>query len=236
MRYTIFVPCYNEEKCLDRNIRKLYDYLTKTGLDFVVWIVDDCSTDNTREIANNLNLELARIGVHGWDGDKPTRRENLFKSMHLVESDIKAFIDCDLSTDLTDLENLLLNTQKGIITIGDRYAWKSVLKRSCWRYCVSKCLNWYTRLLFRTGIQDHFIGFKSFHTDDFRDLYLSMGVSTSRSMWADAELIIWANTYGIGINQIPVTWTESKFSKLNIRRESKMLLYSLWFKLGQWIN
>ena len=50
-RLTVFTPAYNREKLLKR----LYDSLVnQTCKDFVWLIVDDGSTDNTRELIKNL--------------------------------------------------------------------------------------------------------------------------------------------------------------------------------------
>lgn len=240
MKYIIFVPCYNEEKCLEANIIKLNNYLANTHLDYKIVLVDDCSTDETPNIIEHLSKTFSDIDYDIYEGKKPSRRENLLNAIRYFIAEephcVVAFLDCDLSTDIKDLETLLTNTKPGTICIGDRYDKQSVISRSRFRFLVSKCLNLYTKLLFNTKLNDHFIGFKSFHSNDFLMIMFQMGVSTARSMWADAEMLIWARKCEIDIKTIPVTWTESKFTKLNFKREFKILLYSLCFRLRLWIN
>jgi arabinofuranan 3-O-arabinosyltransferase len=237
MTYSIFVPCYNEEKILEANIRKLDSFLATTELDYLIWIVDDCSTDRTLEIAKKLCDELDTIGFQSYEGDRPSRRENLLYSMFSVgTTDVIAFIDCDLSTDIKDLPKLLLDVQKGTIVIGNRYDRNSKITRSLKRFIISKVLNLYTKYLFNTKLDDHFIGFKAFHRQDYAKICWCMGISSLRSMWADAEMLIWARNLGLEIKQIPVTWIESRFTKLNYKRECGIILYSLWFRISQWIN
>lgn len=238
MKYAIYVPCYNEEKCLYENISKLDDFMGASCLDYGIIIVDDCSTDRTKEIALQLREERERVGVEIYSGDRPSRREHLLYALsyNMLKADVISFIDCDLSTDIKDLPKLLTSATKGKVIIGDRYHKDSKISRSLKRFLISKCLNLYTKYLFNTNIDDHFIGFKAFNIEDFKKISYCMGYFPLRSMWADAEMLIWAIKNGIEIKQIPVKWKESKFTKLNYRREFGIILYSLWFRLGLWMN
>lgn len=231
---SIYVPCYNEEGCLEKNIRTLNSYMKGSIFnDYTIVIVDDCSTDGTSSIAVRLSIELPNVSAIRFIGKKPTRRENLMKAMKAnTFSDYVIFLDCDLSTSLTGIEELLSRTYRGGISIGNRYDKYSIIKRSLKRFVISKCLNFWTRILFGTRVKDHFIGFKCFHKDDLFRILSNMnpGERPLRSMWADAEMIIWARKLGINVQSIPVTWKESRFTKLNYRREFGILLYSVWFR------
>jgi glycosyltransferase involved in cell wall biosynthesis len=239
-KVTVFVPCYNEEECLFGNVCLLMQVLDKLGDSYSVVIVNDCSTDKTSREAHTLAYHFPKVTVHNYIGPKPTRREYLLISMLREESDIVVFLDCDLSTSLKDLPRLISSVKPGVIAIGNRYDTRSTVKRTFKRYLISRCLNLYTRALFRTGLQDHFIGFKAFRAADLWKILSKMNVGKNiynpRSMWADAEMLIWAKRLGIGIKSIPVTWTESKFSRLNYKREAGIILYSLLFRVKRWIN
>lgn len=47
MIISIFIPTYNAASCIEKTLRSV---LEQTYSNLEVWIVDDCSTDNTREI------------------------------------------------------------------------------------------------------------------------------------------------------------------------------------------
>ncbi len=59
-RISVIIPCYNAAAYLERCVRSLYD---QTFSDFEVIVVDDCSTDGSRELIEELN------------GDCPLRAE-----------------------------------------------------------------------------------------------------------------------------------------------------------------
>jgi glycosyltransferase involved in cell wall biosynthesis len=61
---TVGIPCYNEEKFLTETLNSI---LNQTFSDFVVYVCDDCSTDNSLEIANSFAFKDERIKVLSSD-------------------------------------------------------------------------------------------------------------------------------------------------------------------------
>ena len=62
-----------------------------------------------------------------------------------------------------------------------------------------------------------------------------------RSMWWDAEMIIYAEKLGYKIKVLPVKWVEGSTTKLQFKREINILLYMLGLRARinkriQWIN
>ena len=47
MKISIIIPCYNEEKTIDKIINKI---LELRNLDLEIIIIDDCSTDSSKDI------------------------------------------------------------------------------------------------------------------------------------------------------------------------------------------
>ena len=53
----VVLPCYNEEKDIEKLVDKwinLYDTYLQKGYDMTVYCVNDCSTDNTKDVINSL--------------------------------------------------------------------------------------------------------------------------------------------------------------------------------------
>jgi glycosyltransferase involved in cell wall biosynthesis len=57
---TVGVPCYNEEKFLSKTLDSI---LKQSFKNFVVYVCDDCSTDNSLKIANEYSHLDSRIVV-----------------------------------------------------------------------------------------------------------------------------------------------------------------------------
>ncbi len=102
MSISIVIPAYNESKNLPILISEIYKYLDNK-LIFEILIIDDCSTDNTTEIINNLlpgNIFLIK------------NKQNLGQSFSIIKGIEKAknktivTIDADLQNNPKDILNL----------------------------------------------------------------------------------------------------------------------------------
>ena len=240
--FSLFVPCYNEESCLEINIKKIYSVLKnyqkkKKKFMFEIIIINDCSKDKTKEIAEKLS-KIKEIRAINYEGKIPTRRENLIRSFKEAKGDIIGFTDADLSTDITDLPRLYNEVEdENTIVIGDRYHKKSVVKRSLKRWFLSKSINYLTRIFFHDwkspfdfpkGSRDHFCGFKAFHKKTILNLLEYTGIGNKqRSMWWDGEMLIYAEKLNYKIKRIPVKWVEGSTTKLNPKRELMIIFYIL---------
>lgn len=58
MLISIFIPTYNAASCIEKTLQSV---LCQTYSDLEIWLVDDCSTDNTREILQNLAEHDSRV-------------------------------------------------------------------------------------------------------------------------------------------------------------------------------
>src|SRR3989344_5304017 len=73
----IFIPCYNEEKAIEKNTKKVYEILSSKFKNFKLYVIDDGSKDKTSEILKRLKLKnFVYVRCNG-----PSRRENLVQSM-----------------------------------------------------------------------------------------------------------------------------------------------------------
>jgi dolichyl-phosphate beta-glucosyltransferase len=240
--FSLFIPCYNEEGCLEKNIGVMYNVLKDyqkqdKKFKFEIVIVNDCSKDRTKEVADKLSKKKEIRAIH-YEGIKPTRRENLIRSFKYAKGNIIAFTDADISTDVKDLPKLYKGVDKPkTIVVGDRYHPKSKVSRTKKRYFLSKSINYLTKIMFFdwrnpnisfAGSRDHFCGFKAFEKADILELLKYTGIGNKqRSMWWDAEMLIYAERLGYDIKRIPVKWTEGTVTKLQPKRELNIIFYML---------
>src|SRR5436305_14883229 len=98
----IVVPVYNEERDLESSIRRLHAFL-RDGfpLPARITIADNASTDGTHQQALDLADELA--GVRVVRLDQKGRGRALLAAWSTSDAPVLAYMDGDLSTDLTAL-------------------------------------------------------------------------------------------------------------------------------------
>ena len=240
---SLFIPAYNEEKNLEKNILRTYSVLNKYKIKnphffFEIVIVDDCSKDKTSEIADNLSKSIKEIRVLHYFGIKPTRRENLIKSFKLAKGNIIGFTDSDSSLDEKEIINAYNKIIAGNdVVIGNRYDSESKTKRSVKRFLLSRMLNFITSLFFPKSYlgypfyrRDYFCGLKIFTKESITEILKQTGVDNlERSMWWDAEMLIIAQKLGYKIMPIPVKWHEENSTKLRFLREYKIIPYIIKF-------
>src|SRR5207253_9281566 len=95
----IAIPVYNEERDLERSVRRLRRYLDhQFPFEARITVVDNASTDATWAIARRLVLELR--GVRALRLDDKGRGRAIRHAWLESDTAIVAYMDVDLSTDL----------------------------------------------------------------------------------------------------------------------------------------
>ncbi|MBE0686395.1 MAG: glycosyltransferase family 2 protein, partial [Anaerolineaceae bacterium] len=118
---SVIVPCYNEENTLESCISKVLD-IEDDELKLQLIIVDDCSTDGSYEVANQLALRYPQILVLRQSknsGKGAAIRAGIEKARgHFV-----AIQDADLEYDPKDLKKLIKPLKEGLadVVYGSRF-------------------------------------------------------------------------------------------------------------------
>ncbi len=236
-RLAVFVPIYNAERVIEKNILKILSEAKKQGLDINLYAVDDSSTDSTPDILKRLSCKLPNLKYISIKGG-PSRRENLAGAMAMAKEPYMMFTDLDLAADVKDLRKLYGYLEAGAdVAIGSRYCNNSRVNRSLFRLAVSRIYNQFMRLYFGSKIKDHQCGFKGFRREAFLDIHKVTGYDKKkqRGWFWDAETLIVAQKKKYKIVEFGVEWNEGKQSSFNLRRELRMVPYVLLlpFKLAK---
>jgi glycosyltransferase involved in cell wall biosynthesis len=225
---SVFIPCYNEEMRLEKNVLIIYKALKELKKPFELIIVNDSSIDKTGDVGKNLKKKYKEI-AYQWYDNGPSRRENLGKAFRTARGEIVAFMDLDLSADLSSLARLIDGAEKNDIAIGSRYKEKHA-QRTLKRRIISTIYNVFMKIYFHSTIKDHQCGFKAFKKEKLLQLLNEMGYEKTRGWFWDVELLVRAQRKGYSIDEFPVEWKEGKLSSFNIQRELRMLPYVLKLK------
>ena len=227
MLISFVVPIYNEEKRIRNAIRQIADF--QKGLSYESeWIfVDDGSTDATERLARQ---ELSVLPSYRWlrlDSNQGKGRA-VQKGVLEAKGDYIFFTDVDLSVPLPEFENLLKPLKDGYdVAIGSRgLADSRVLVHQSWvRETMGKAFNCFARALAFRQIRDSQCGFKAFRRHVARKLFTLQKIN---GFSFDAELIYLAQRLSLRIAEIPVTWVNSKDSKVQMIRDSCQMLMDLF--------
>jgi len=236
-KISVFVPIFNEEKIIDRDIKSLDYMISKLPMDHEIFIVNDASTDKTKAIAAAIEKENKNIKLLNYTVG-PTRRENLAQSFKHASGDIVAFVDIDLLSSLRFFEDLVMQVALGYdIATGSRYVRGAKIKRKAFRLFISHIYNFVIRLVFRTHMADHMCGFKAFKKDVIVKLVDEMGYDTSleRGIFWDTEMFLRALDRGYKIKEIPIWWNERNKTALYFKRESRTIGYIISFMVKYYI-
>ena len=117
MILSVIIPCFNEVKTLN----ELLVAVKECGVeDLEIIIVDDCSTDGTRELLKSLNDDTIKVFYHDFNKGKGAALRTGFKS---ATGDICIVQDADLEYDPKEFPLLLdpIIKNKADVVFGSRF-------------------------------------------------------------------------------------------------------------------
>ncbi|MGA5762501.1 glycosyltransferase [Nonomuraea bangladeshensis] len=212
----VVVPVYDEQRALRASVTRLHGYLTRNfPYGFRITIADNASTDDTWQIATELERELPHVrAVHL---DEKGRGRALRQVWSRSEADVVSYMDVDLSTDLDAFLPLVAPLLSGHsdLAIGTRLARDSRVERGPKREFISRSYNLLLRSLMGARFSDAQCGFKAVRTEVARALL--PGVEDEQWFF-DTELLLLAERYGLRIHEVPVDWVDDPDSRVDIVR------------------
>jgi dolichol-phosphate mannosyltransferase len=164
----ILLPAYNEEKTLDAFLPKVDSELQKLNEDHQIILMDDGSTDGTLQKAEGfkktISIEVLRHPTNRGLGE--TIRD-LFEYATIKSSpdDILIRMDCDDTHDPQYIPGLIRKIRQGYdVAICSRFPRGGGQRGvSSWRGFISRCAQWYARLLFHVpAVREYSCGYRAY--------------------------------------------------------------------------
>ncbi len=222
----IAIPVYNEEEVLESSIRCLRTYLDRQfPFPASIVIVDNGSTDRTWEIASSLCTELPGVGaIHLAEKG---RGRAIRAAWTASRSEVVAYMDVDLSTDLDGLLPLVAPLLSGHsqVAIGSRIAAGSRVLRGAKREFISRTYNLILRSVLRCRFSDAQCGFKAMRRDVVDPL---LGQIEDQAWFFDTELLIRAERSGLRIHEVSVDWIDDPDTRVRIVSTAREDLRGVW--------
>ena len=222
----IVVPVFNEERDLERGVRRLRSYLdARFPFHSIVTIADNASDDQTRAIGARLaatvpGVRYTRISERG-------RGRALAAAWLISDADVVAYTDVDLSSDLDALLPLVAPLISGHsdIAIGSRLARGARVRRGFKREVISRCYNALLHLALGARFKDAQCGFKAIRADIARRIVPQV---ENRSWFFDTELLVLAQRAGLRIHEVPVDWVDDADSRVDLIPTAVEDLHGVW--------
>lgn len=169
-KLSIVIPVYNEIKTINEILKRIL--AVEIDLDKELIIVDDFSTDGTREILKNISQDNIKIIFHEQNGGKGTALRTGFK---YVTGDITIIQDADLEYDPSDYSKLIkpIIEDKADVVYGSRFLGRKKPEgMSFSNFVANKFLTAFSNMLTGFSISDMETCYKVIKTSLLKELDL----------------------------------------------------------------
>ncbi len=218
MIISIIIPVYNEEKTIREILHQVVAVkLPRVGKEII--IVDDCSTDGTREMLGKINQPGVKIFYHNRNLGKGAAVRTGLKQ---ATGDYLIVQDADLEYDPQDIPKLLRPIQEGKaqVVYGSRFTGEH-RNMFFWHMLGNKFLSLATNLLFNSTLSDMEVCYKLFTKKALT------GIKLEENRWGfDPEITAKILKKGIRIYEVPTSYAGREFSegkKINWRDSFRIL-------------
>lgn len=238
MKYSIIIPTYNEVYNISRLITILCETLSL--FDFEIIIVDDNSPDGTYLVALNKAQELykqKRYEIKVFNRYNKLGLGSAYKfAMNFVTGDYIIIMDGDLSHyphNIIDFMDAQIDNNVDIVC-GSRYIKGGKIQGlSKYRYFISSCANYLTRLFLNTKRTDLTNSYRLYRREIIDNLIKNV---QSNGYSFQMEILIKAEKLKYKIIDIPITFYKrlngySKLTIIEIIKYIYRILYLYFYRI-----
>ena len=171
MKISIIIPCYNEENTIKIIIEKVLKF---NLYEKEILVIDDCSTDRSREIIKKLALENSIIKYFFLDKNLG-KGGALSKGFFEACGDIILTQDADLEYDPNDYPKLLkpFKDTDADVVYGSRFLGGDYVRlHFFWHYLANKLLTLVTNIVTNLNMSDMETGYKVFKSSVIKSIQI----------------------------------------------------------------
>lgn len=206
MKLSIVIPVFNERNTLPLLLEKV----GRVSLEKEVLIVDDGSTDGTREYLREIRQgpeEGIRVFFHDRNRGKGAALRTAFRE---VEGDVVIIQDADLEYDPQDYPSLLKPILDGRadVVYGSRFLGGPHRVLFFWHYVGNRILTLISNMLTNLNLSDMETCYKVFRSEVIRNLtFISEGFAI------EAEMTVKIARAGYRVYETPISYSGRDYSE-----------------------
>ncbi len=194
---SVVMPCLNEEDSIAICVQKAKEWLERSGYRGEVLVVDNGSTDRSRELALAAGARVI---------EEPRRGYGRAYLTGIPQAQGKYIImgDCDDTYDFTNLEPLIAPLRDGYdLVVGNRYAGGIRPGAMTWshRYIGTPVITFLLRTFTGARLGDSQCGLRAFT----REAYQRLGLHSTGMEFA-SEMILKAMRRGLRVAEVPIPY------------------------------
>jgi glycosyltransferase involved in cell wall biosynthesis len=203
---SVVIPCYNEVKTIEEVLGRV----EAVGLANEIIIVDDGSTDGSRDILARIKAENrpnVRVLFHEKNQGKGAA---LVTGFAAASSDVLLIQDADLEYDPREYPILLRPIEEGIaqVVYGSRFLGGPRKAMNFWHMVGNKLLTLTTNILYNAILSDMETCYKVFRAEVVRDLVIH-----ARRFEFEPEITAKVLKQGIRIYEVPISYNGREFEE-----------------------
>ena len=195
MKLSVVIPVYNEINTIEEILRRV----RAVDLEKEIVIVDDGSTDGTREILAEIDDPDTRVIYHPRNRGKGAALRTGFQQ---VAGDIVVVQDADLEYDPAEFPQLidLIVRGKADVVYGSRFLGRQRVFMFS-HYLGNKLLNFLTNVLYNTNLSDMETCYKAFRADVLKRIELK-----SSSFGIEPEITAKVFQRNLRVYEVPISY------------------------------
>ncbi len=199
VKITVIIPAYNEVNTIEEIVRRVQ----KTPFEKEIIIVDDGSTDGTREkiVALDKRYDNVHPFYHEKNAGKGAALHTAFKA---VQGDFVIIQDADLEYDPRDYEALLepLLDGRADVVFGSRFLGGPHRVLFFWHYVGNKFLTLLSNALANINLTDMETCYKAFRAEILHDITFK-----SRRFGFEPEFTVKVAKRGYRLYEVPISYS-----------------------------